>query len=331
MAIKVAINGFGRIGRMVARVIAQTKGIEIVHINDLTDPETLAHLFKYDSIQGQFKGQVVATQNSITINGKKISISNEREISALPWQAKKIDVVIESTGVFRDAKKLAQHLKSGAKKVILTVPAKDKIDYTVALGVNDKGLKKTHCIISNASCTTNCLSPMVYVLQKEFGVKKAIMSTIHSYTADQRLVDAPHSDLRRARAAALNIIPTTTGAAITTAVTIPELKDKIDGLAFRVPTACGSVTDLSAVLKKSTTIEKINAAYKKAANTYLKGILEYSTEPLVSSDIIGNSHSCIIDSQSTMVVDGDLVKIVGWYDNEWGYSCRVVDLIKKIS
>jgi glyceraldehyde 3-phosphate dehydrogenase len=330
MAIKVGINGFGRIGRMVARIISQTKGIELVHINDLTPPQTLAHLFANDSVHGSFQGKVSSTDNSITIDKRKISVSKERNIEDLPWKDKKVDIVIEATGVFRKSSDITKHIESGAKKVLLTVPAKDELDATIVIGVNDKSLKKGDKLVSNASCTTNCLTPMMQVLIKEFGVKKSIMTTVHSYTADQNLVDAPHSDLRRSRAAALNIIPTTTGAAIATGKVLPELNKKIDGMALRVPTPSGSLTDLTAVLKKKVTKEEVNEAFKKASKTYLKGVLEYSTDPLVSSDIVGNPHSCIIDSLSTMVVDKDLVKIIGWYDNEWGYSNRVVDLIKKL-
>lgn len=330
MAIKVAINGFGRIGRMIGRIIADTKGIEIVHINDLTDTATLAHLLEYDSTHGKFHYPVKHTQNTITINKQKVSVSAERDIAKLPWKEKKIDIVIEATGVFRAQEQLQQHIEAGAKKVILTVPPKNEIDNTIVLGVNDKTLKKSDKIVSNASCTTNCLSPMAEVLHREFGIKKAMMNTIHSYTNDQRLLDLPHSDLRRARSAATNIIPTTTGAAIAVGKVIPDLNKKIDGMSLRVPTPCGSITDLTAILKKKTTVEEINAAYKKAAKTYLKGILEYSELPLVLQDIVGNPHSAIIDAGSTMVVDGDMVKILAWYDNEWGYSNRVVDLLKKM-
>ena len=327
MAIRIAINGFGRIGRLVFRVAAARPDlIEIVGINDLTDAKTLAHLLKYDSVHGRFSGEVIAQDSSIIVNGKTIAISAEKSIESIPWS--ELDCVIESTGVFSSKEQLSKHLKH-AKKVILTSPAKDALDRTVVLGVNDSTLTGAESILSNASCTTNCLAPMVKVLNDAFGIEKGYMTTVHAYTNDQRILDLPHKDLRRARSAAVSIIPTTTGAAKAVGEVLPELKGKLDGFSFRVPTPDGSVTDFTAVLKKETTKEEINAAMKAAADTYLKGILEYSEDPLVSVDIIGNPHSCIFDAQSTMSM-GNLVKVVGWYDNEWGYSNRVIDLLVKV-
>ncbi len=329
MAIKVGINGFGRIGRLVFRRAMELGGFDFVGINDLTDAKTLAHLLKYDSVHGKFNGTIKVQGNNLIVNGDKIKITAERDPSNLKWGELGADVVIESTGVFRTKDACMKHIDAGAKKVILTVPAKDEIDATVVLGVNDKTLKAKHKIISNASCTTNCLAPMVKVLNDAFGVTKGLMTTVHSYTNDQRILDLPHSDLRRARSAAVSIIPTTTGAAKAVGKVIPELNGKLDGMAMRVPVPDGSITDLTVILKKSTTVEEVNAAFKKAAKGKLKGILEYSDEPLVSADIIGNTHSNIFDSLSTTVI-GNMVKVVGWYDNEYGYSCRVVDLMKKL-
>ncbi|RMD48235.1 MAG: type I glyceraldehyde-3-phosphate dehydrogenase [Ignavibacteria bacterium] len=330
MAIKVGINGFGRIGRLVFRRSLALGDIEFVGINDLTDAKTLAHLLKYDSVHGKFDGEVYAEGDSIVVNGQKIQISAERDPANLKWGELGADVVIESTGVFRTKELCMKHVEAGAKKVILTVPPKGDVDAVVVLGVNEEILTGDEKVVSNASCTTNCLAPMVKVLNDTFGVEKGFMTTVHSYTNDQRLLDLPHSDLRRARAAAQNIIPTSTGAAKAVGKVIPELNGKLDGMAMRVPTADGSITDLVAVLKKETTAEEVNAAMKAAAEGAMKGILEFSDEPLVSSDILGNSHSSIFDSLSTMV-QGNLVKVVSWYDNEWGYSCRVVDLLKKIA
>jgi glyceraldehyde 3-phosphate dehydrogenase len=326
MAIKVGINGFGRIGRMVFRIMTERGNFEVVAINDLTDAKTLAHLLKYDSVHGRFKGKVEAKDKSIVVNGKEIEILSIKNPEELPWKERGVDVVIESTGVFRSKEKVSLHLKAGAKKAILTVPAKDEIDNMVVIGVNDKTLKDSDKIVSNASCTTNCLAPMVKVLNDSFGIEKGLMTTIHGYTNDQRILDLPHSDLRRARAAAENIIPTTTGAAKAVGKIIPELKGKVNGMAVRVPVKCGSLTDFVCTLKKKATVEEINAAYKKAAESELKGILEYTEDLIVSSDIIGNTHSCIFDAPSTMVIEDNMVKVVGWYDNEWGYSNRVVDL-----
>jgi glyceraldehyde 3-phosphate dehydrogenase len=328
MAIRIAINGFGRIGRLVFRAI-KNRGldVDIVGINDLTDAATLAHLLKYDSAHGKFNGTVSVDGSNLIVNGDSIAISAEKQIANLPWSD--LDLVIESTGVFTSKEQLEQHLKH-AKKVILTAPAKDTLDATVVLGVNDAILTGNEKTMSNASCTTNCLAPMVKILNDTFGLERGYMTTVHAYTNDQNILDLPHKDLRRARAAAVNIIPTTTGAAKAVSEVIPEMKGRLDGLAFRVPVPDGSVTDLTAVLKTEASKDEINAAFKAAADGPLKGILEYSSDPLVSSDIVGNAHSCIFDSKLTMV-QGNTVKVVGWYDNEWGYSNRIVDLLMKVS
>ncbi|MBL8006664.1 MAG: type I glyceraldehyde-3-phosphate dehydrogenase [Ignavibacteria bacterium] len=330
MALKVGINGFGRIGRLVFRRMKELGGFDIVAINDLTDNKTLAHLLKYDSIHGKYKGDVKLSETGINVDGDDIKITAEKDPTKLGWGEMDTDVVIESTGVFTSKDKLKLHLDGGAKKVILTAPAKDALDATIVLGVNDSVLKPEMKIMSNASCTTNCLAPMVKVLDDNFKVVKGFMTTIHSYTNDQGLLDQPHKDLRRARAGAVNIIPTSTGAAKAVGEVLPHLKGKLDGFALRVPTPDGSLTDFVCVLEKETTKEEINAAMKKASENDMKGILEYTEDPIVSMDIVGNPSSCIFDSLSTMA-KGNLVKVVGWYDNEWGYSCRVVDLIKKIS
>lgn len=329
MAIKLAINGFGRIGRLVFReLIKRNADIEFVGINDLTSASTLAHLLKYDSVHGKFNGEISVDGNDMIVNGKRITISAERAIESIPWQNP--DVVLESTGVFTNREALEKHIAtSGAKKVLLSAPAKGELDATVVLGVNDSVLTGNEKIISNASCTTNCLAPMVKVLNDNFGVVNGFMCTIHAYTNDQRILDLPHSDLRRARSAAVNSIPTTTGAAKAVGLVIPELKGLLKGYSVRVPVPDGSITDFTAVLKREVTVEEINAAMKQAADTHLKGIMEYSTEPLVSTDILGNHHSCIFDSSLTDVV-GTTVKVVGWYDNEYGYSCRIADMILKI-
>jgi len=326
--IKVAINGFGRIGRNVFKIALEKPGLEVVGINDLTDTKTLAHLLKYDSTQGRFAGVTFDNEN-IIVNGVKIKVSAERNPANIPWKEKP-DVVIEATGIFRSKESpkggYGDHLKNGAKKVILTVPSKDAIDAMIVIGVNDKDLKPEHQCVSNASCTTNCLAPVVKVLNDNFGIELGYMTTIHSYTNDQNILDLPHSDLRRARSAALSQIPTTTGAAKAVGKVIPELNGKLDGISIRVPTPTGSLVDLVAVLKKEVTAEEINTAMKKAADGPMKGILEYTEDPIVSVDVIHTSASSIFDSQSTMV-NGKMVKILSWYDNEWGYSCRVVDLI----
>jgi glyceraldehyde 3-phosphate dehydrogenase len=330
MAIRVGINGFGRIGRQVLRAAKQAKikDIEFVAVNDLTDTKTLAHLFKYDSVHREYQGDVMAGASSITVDGHEIKILAEKDPSKLPWADLKVDIVLESTGRFTDADKAKLHIAGGAKKVIISAPAKGE-DITIVMGVNnDKYDAKKHAIISNASCTTNCLVPMVKVIRDNFGFVRGSMVTVHSYTNDQSILDLPHKDLRRARAAAVSIIPTTTGAAKATSLVIPELKGKIDGIAIRVPTPDVSFTDLAVVVDKPVTVEQINNAFKKAAANELKGILKFTEEELVSSDYIGNPHSCILDGKCTNVVDGLLVKVSGWYDNEWGYASRCVDLLQ---
>ena len=329
MAIKLAINGFGRIGRMVFREAMKVRNeFEFVGINDLTDAKTLAHLLKYDSVHGKFPGKIAVEGNILIVDDIKITISAEKQIENLPWKDN-VDIVLESTGVYTSKEQLERHLAIGAKKVVLSAPAKDALDATVVLGVNDDILTGKEQTLSNASCTTNCLAPMVKVLNSKFGIEKGLMVTIHAYTNDQNILDLPHKDLRRARAAAVNTIPTSTGAAKAVGLVIPELKGKLNGYAVRVPVPDGSLTDLTVVLKTETTKEEINAAMKEAAETYLKGILEYSDEPIVSGDIIDNPHSVIFDSQLTDV-QGNLAKVVGWYDNEFGYSCRALDLILKL-
>ena len=326
---RIAINGFGRIGRNVFRIIENTAGVEVVAINDLTDAATLAHLLQYDSVHGQFEGKVKATKGAITVNGRKIAITSERDPANLSHAENKVDFVVEATGVFTTREACTKHLDAGAKKVVLTVPPKDEIDAMIVLGVNDANLKGDHRIISNASCTTNCLAPLAKVLDDSFGIDHGLMTTVHAYTNDQRILDLPHKDLRRARAAAVNIIPTSTGAARAVGKVLPKLAGKLDGMAMRVPVPNGSVVDLVARLKKKVTVEEVNAAFSAASKKGpLKGILEFSMLPLVSSDIIGNPHSSVIDGQSTMVMGSNTVKVVSWYDNEWGYSNRVVQLMK---
>jgi glyceraldehyde 3-phosphate dehydrogenase len=332
MAIRVGINGFGRIGRQVLRAAKQAgiTDLDFVAVNDLTDTKTLAHLFKYDSVHREYKGQVSAGAGSITVDGDEIKVLAEKDPSKLPWADLKVDIVLESTGRFTDAEKARQHITAGARKVIISAPAKGE-DITIVLGVNEKKYDaKAHTIVSNASCTTNCLVPMVKVVRDNFGFVRGSMVTIHSYTNDQNILDLPHKDLRRARAAAVSMIPTTTGAAKATSLVIPELKGKIDGIAIRVPTPDVSFTDLAVVVDKPVTIAEVNAAFKKAADGELKGLLQYTEEELVSSDYIGNPHSCIFDAKSTNVVDGLLLKVSGWYDNEWGYASRCVDLLQYI-
>ena len=327
MTIKVGINGFGRIGRNSFRAAMANPALEIVAVNDLTDAETLAHLLKYDSIHGILDAEVKAEKDAIVVNGKAIKVLAERDPAALPWGALGIDVVVESTGRFTDADKAAAHIKAGAKKVIISAPAKGE-DITIVMGVNEDTYDAAkHNIISNASCTTNCLAPMAKVIHENFGIKHGMMTTVHSYTNDQMILDLPHKDLRRARAAAMSIIPTTPGAAKAVALVPPELKGKLNGFSLRVPTPNVSLTDLVSEMEKPVTVEEVNAALKAAAAGPLKGILAYSDEPLVSKDYNGNPHSCIIDADSTMVVDGTQLKVIGWYDNEWGYSNRVIDLI----
>jgi glyceraldehyde 3-phosphate dehydrogenase len=326
--IKVAINGFGRIGRNVFKIALERKDIEIIGINDVTDTKTLAHLLKYDSTQGRFSGVTFDAEN-IIVNGVKVKVTSEKVPANIPWKEKP-DVVIESTGIFTSKESpkggYGDHLKNGAKKVILTVPSKDSIDAMIVLGVNEKDLKPEHQCVSNASCTTNCLAPVAKVINDNFGIEIGYMTTIHSYTNDQRILDLPHSDLRRARSAALSQIPTTTGAAKAVGKVIPDLKGKLDGISVRVPTPTGSLVDLVVVLKKEATKEEINAAIKKAADGPMKGILEYTEDPIVSVDVVHTTASAIFDAQSTMV-NGKMIKVLAWYDNEWGYSCRVVDLI----
>ena len=331
MPIKIGINGFGRIGRLVFKAALSRNNLEFTAINDLTDAKTLAQLLKYDSTHGRFPGEIVVEDDSIIVDGKPVKVFAERDPAKLPWGELGVKVVVESTGIFRKREQVAWHLQAGAEKVILTVPAKDEIDATIVLGVNDDDLKPEHKIVSNASCTTNCLAPVVKVLLDNFGLKHGLMTTCHGYTNDQRLLDMPHKDLRRARSAAINIIPTTTGAAKTVGKVIPQLKGKLDGMAFRVPVCNGSITDFVCQVEKETTVEEINAAFKHAAEHWLKGILQYSEDPLVSTDIIGNPHSSIFDSPLTMVMNGTTVKVIAWYDNEWGYSCRVVDLIERVA
>jgi glyceraldehyde 3-phosphate dehydrogenase len=326
MATRIAINGFGRIGRNVFRILHGRSDTEVVAINDLTDPATLAHLLKYDSVHGRFPGKVSSTEGALVVDGKTIAVTAERDPAKLPHKANRIDFVVESTGVFTTREACAKHLEAGAERVLLTVPPKDSVDALIVLGVNEESLKPEDRIISNASCTTNCLAPVAKVLQDSFGIVHGLMTTVHAYTNDQSILDFPHKDLRRARSAAANIIPTTTGAARAVGKVLPELAGKLDGMAIRVPVQDGSVVDLVATLKREVTVDEVNQAFKKAAGGALKGILEYTEDPIVSGDCIGNPHSAVFDAKSTMVM-GNTVKVVAWYDNEWGYSNRVVDLI----
>lgn len=333
MSIKVAINGFGRIGRNAFKIAQErlNKDIEIVAINDLTDTATLAHLLKYDSLFGHFNGTVEAKENSLVVNGKEVKVFAERDPKNLPWKKLGVDVVIESTGLFTKREKAMAHIEAGAKKVIISAPATDE-DITIVLGVNEKEYNpEKDVIISNASCTTNCLAPFAKVLDEKFGIVKGLMNTIHSYTNDQRILDLPHKDLRRARAAAQSIIPTSTGAAKAVGKVLPQLKGKLNGFSLRVPTPTVSITDLTAELKRNVTVEEVNAALKEAAEGEMKGILGYSEEPLVSMDYRGDSRSSIVDALSTMVIEGNMVKVVSWYDNEWGYSNRIVDLVNYVA
>jgi len=332
MAVRVAINGFGRIGRNVFRAGIGDSDIDFVAVNDITDTKTLAHLLKFDSVIGNFSGKVEVKDSTLVVNGKQVKAYAEKDHTKLPWKDLGVQIVVESTGLkhFTDGEASADHIKQGAKKVIISAPAK-KPDLMLVLGVNDKMYDPAkHHIISNASCTTNCLAPMVKVLHDSFKIKHGMMNTIHSYTNDQRILDLPHKDLRRARAAAINIIPTTTGAAKAVGKVIPELNGKLDGYSLRVPTPNGSITDFTAELEREVSREEINEAFKKAAETNLKGIVQYSEDELVLSDILGNSHSCIFDSKLTLTI-GPMVKVFGWYDNEWGYSSRVVELVKKLA
>jgi len=334
MAIKVGINGYGRIGRNILRAIHESGRageFDVVALNDLGDANTNAHLTRFDTAHGKFPGTVEVDGGDIIVNGDRVKVLAERDPAKLPWGDLGADIVIEATGVFRTRADCEKHLNGGARKVVLTVPPKDAIDAIVVLGVNDATLKPEHRIVSNASCTTNCLAPMAKVLHESFGIVKGVMCTVHAYTNDQRLLDLPHKDLRRARAAAMNIIPTTTGAARAVGKVMPELAGKLDGFALRVPVPDGSVVDFTVELKKKVSVEEVNAAFRKAAGGSLEGILDYSEEPIVSSDIVGTAASCIVDAPLTMVQEGNLVKVVGWYDNEWGYSHRVIDLVRKIS
>jgi glyceraldehyde 3-phosphate dehydrogenase len=326
---KVAINGFGRIGRAVYRIIAERpeSGLEIVAVNDLTDDDTLAHLLKYDTVFGRFPGEIVVSGGVMSAGGHTVKMLEERDPAELPWADLGVEVVVESTGVFRTREALDKHLEAGAKRIILTVPSKDPVDATVVLGVNDEDLTPGAQLVSNASCTTNCLAPIAKVLDDSFGIVSGIMTTIHAYTNDQRVADTPHSDLRRGRHAAENIIPTSTGAAKAIGSVLPSLDGKLDGMAMRVPVPDGSIVDLVVELGRDVTVAEVNAAMKAAADGPMKGILEYTDEPIVSSDIVGNPASSIFDSLLTKVINGRLVKVVSWYDNEWGYSSRVVDLL----
>jgi glyceraldehyde 3-phosphate dehydrogenase len=328
MAVKVGINGFGRIGRNIMRAAMGDSSIDIVAVNDLTNAATLAHLLKYDSILGNLKATITSSGDRIKVDNDEFQVLSVKDPAELPWKSLGVDVVFEGTGRFTDRDSAAKHLSAGAKKVIITAPAK-KPDVTVVMGVNDEKYDpKSHHIVSNASCTTNCLAPAVKVLHDRFGIRKGWMTTVHSYTNDQQLLDLPHKDLRRARAAALSIIPTTTGAATAVGEVLPELKGRLDGIAMRVPTPNVSVVDLAAILDKKTSAEEVNAAFKEAANGPMKGILQYEEEPLVSIDFRGNSNSSIVDAKYTDVMDGDFVKVLAWYDNEWGYSSRCVDLLR---
>ena len=330
---RVAINGFGRIGRNVFRIIAARTGsdIRVVAINDLSDDDILAYLLEYDSVMGRFNQEVTVSDGVMKVGDHEIQMLMERDPAQLPWEELDVDVVIEATGVFRDRASLQKHIDAGAKRVILTVPSKDAIDETIVLGVNDTELDAGDLIVSNASCTTNCLAPLAKVLDDEFGIKKGVMTTVHAYTNDQRLADVPHKDLRRSRAATENIIPTTTGAAKAVGEVLPQLVGKLDGMAMRVPVPDGSTVDLVVELEKDVTAEEVNAAIKKAANGDLAGIIEYTEDPIVSTDIIGNPHSSIFDASGTQVMGKNLVKVMSWYDNEWGYSNRVVDLIERLA
>ena len=327
MSVKIGINGFGRIGRLVFRIAHARQDVEVAAINDITDPATLAHLLKYDSVHGRFPGVIEAKDNQIVVDGKSVRVDAVKDPGQLPWKELGVDVAIESTGKFRKRDEVARHIEAGAKKVLLSVPAKDEIDATIVLGVNDEDLKPEHRIVSNASCTTNCLAPVVKVLHDAFGIEQGLMTTIHAYTNDQRILDTPHKDLRRARAAMVSMIPTTTGAAKAVGKVIPSLDGKMNGMAVRVPTADASMVDLVVHLSKEATREAIDAAMKAQAEGPMKGILEFCDDPIVSVDIIGNPHSSIYDSLATMMGGKYMAKIVAWYDNEYGYSCRMVDLL----
>ena len=328
---RVAINGFGRIGRSVLRILSEHQDIEVVAMNDIADNKGLVYLFKYDTVMGIFRGQIGLEGDTFQVNHHRIKMTAIREVERLPWREMEVDFVVEATGRFRKRDEIAAHLEAGAKRVVLTVPAKDEIDATVVLGVNDHILKPEHRIVSNASCTTNCLAPLAKVLNEEFGILKGVMTTVHAYTNDQRLADVPHKDLRRSRAAAENIIPTTTGAAKAVGKVLPDLAGKLDGMAMRVPVPDGSTVDLVTEMARPVTVEAVNEAVRRAAEGPLEGILEYEDEAIVSSDVIGNSHSSIFDSLATAVQGDRLLKTISWYDNEWGYSSRVVDLMQRLA
>jgi len=330
MSMRVAINGFGRIGRSVFRVIEARDDVEVVAINDLFDNEMLAYLLKFDTVMGQLDKEVTFDDDALYVDGRKIHMTKVRNPAELPWKAMEVDVVLESTGVFRARAQLEQHMQAGAKRVLLSVPPKDEIDAMIVMGVNEDALTGDHKIVSNASCTTNCLSPVAKVLNDSFGIEKGVMTTVHAYTNDQRLADVPHSDFRRSRAATENVIPTTTGAARAVGKVLPELNGKLDGMAFRVPVPDGSIVDLTVKLGKGATADEINAAMKAAADGPMEGVLEYSVQPVVSSDIIGNSHSSVFDSMMTQATGDGYARVMSWYDNEWGYSNRVVDLMAKM-
>ena len=327
---RVAINGFGRIGRTLFRILSRREDVQVVALNDLTDNETLAYLLRFDTVHGRYPGEVVLEGDVLRAGTQQAKLLEERDPAKLPWKELEVDIVVEATGRFRKREECARHLEAGAKRVILTVPSKDEIDATIVVGVNDGDLKPEHRIVSNASCTTNCLAPVAKVLHESFGLKKGYITTVHAYTNDQRLADVPHSDFRRSRAASENIIPTTTGAARAVGKVLPALKGRLDGIAMRVPVPDGSIVDLVAELEGKTDVASINAAMQKAAAGPLRGILEYSEAPIVSSDIIGSPHSAIFDAPSTRVLGGDLIKVIAWYDNEWGYSSRVLDLIQRL-
>ena len=328
---RIAINGFGRIGRNVLRILMQRADTEVVHINDLTDPATLAHLLKYDSVHGRLDADVKVEGDSIVVDGHVLRCLSERDPANLPWKKLGVEIVAECTGIFSSRADCARHIAAGARKVVISAPSKDA-DVTVVIGVNSDAYDPDkHAVISTASCTTNCLAPVAKVLNDHFGIVKGLMTTVHAYTNDQRILDLPHKDLRRARAAGVSMIPTTTGAAKAVALALPELKGKLTGMAVRVPIPDGSMVDLTTLLARNVTAEEINAAMKKAADGELKGILEYSEDPLVSIDIVGNPHSSVFDSLSTMVIDGNLVKVISWYDNEWGYSNRLADMIVSVA
>jgi len=331
MATQIGINGFGRIGRSVFRILSERDDINVVCINDLFENEQLAYLLKYDTVMGIFQKEVKATEDALYVDDQKIEMTEYRDPAAIPWKDLGVDVVIESTGVFRERAGLEKHLAAGARKVLLTVPAKDEIDATIVLGVNDDELKAEHCIVSNASCTTNCLAPIAKILDESFGIEEGFITTVHAYTNDQRLADVPHKDFRRSRAAGENIIPTTTGAARAVGKVLPQLKGKLDGLAMRVPVPDGSIVDLVARLRSKSSAEDVNDAVRAAADGSMKQVLEYSEAPLVSSDIIGNPHSSIFDAMSTNSLQDGYLRVVSWYDNEWGYSNRVVDLIDRMA